>query len=113
MPLDRKIKRIAQAVPKSSSNGRAEFLPPAIKTRSKMGLAFIGYGGSSDELKIELCDVLLDPVCLNHQFVSARSDRRNSCRPCGKNAAFFSPPGRLLVLDCGFGRILIRRPSQP
>jgi asparagine synthase (glutamine-hydrolysing) len=65
MPLDRKIQ---------AHSGRSKFvlkqtfsdlLPPPIRKRSKMGFGVPISRWFRDELKHELRDVLLDPVCLN------------------------------------------------
>ena len=68
MPLDRKIKLRSGRSKVVLKQAFAEFLPPAIKTRSKMGFGVPISRWFRDELKNELCDVLLDPVCLNRSL---------------------------------------------
>jgi asparagine synthase (glutamine-hydrolysing) len=65
MPLDRKIKVRSGRSKVVLKRAFAEFLPPAIKARSKMGFGVPISRWFRDELKNELSAVLLDPVCLN------------------------------------------------
>ena len=65
MPLDRKIKLRSGRSKVVLKQAFSEFLPPAIKTRAKMGFGVPISRWFRDELKKELTDVLLDPVCLN------------------------------------------------
>ena len=65
MPLDRKIKLRSRRSKVVLKQAFAEFLPPAIKTRSKMGFGVPISDWFRDALKNELSAVLLDPVCLN------------------------------------------------
>jgi asparagine synthase (glutamine-hydrolysing) len=65
MPLDRKIKLHSGRSKVVLKQAFSEFLPPAIKTRAKMGFGVPISRWFRDELQKELTDVLLDPVCLN------------------------------------------------
>jgi asparagine synthase (glutamine-hydrolysing) len=76
--LDHRVVELAAAMPTSHKirfrQGRSkvvlkrafsELLPPAIKTRPKMGFGVPISRWFRNELKTELKEVLLDPVCLN------------------------------------------------
>jgi asparagine synthase (glutamine-hydrolysing) len=76
--LDHRVVELAMAMPIARKlrfrQGRSkvilkqafsELLPPAIRTRSKMGFGIPISRWFQKELKNELRDVLLDPVCLN------------------------------------------------
>ncbi len=65
MPLDRKIRLGSGRSKVILKQAFADVLPPAIRTRSKMGFGVPISRWFRDELKNELRDVLLDPVCLN------------------------------------------------
>ena len=65
MPIDRKI-RFRQGRSKVVlKQAFSDLLPPSIKTRSKMGFGVPISRWFRSELKNELREVLLDPVCLN------------------------------------------------
>ena len=65
MPIDRKI-RFRQGRSKVIlKQAFSDLLPPPIKTRSKMGFGVPISRWFRNELKNELKEVLLDPVCLN------------------------------------------------
>ena len=64
MPLDRKIQLRSGRSKVVLKRAFADLLPPAIKTRSKMGFGVPISRWFRDELKNELRAVLLDPVCL-------------------------------------------------
>ncbi len=76
--LDHRVVELAAAIPTNRKirmrRGRSkvvlkrafsELLPPVIKTRPKMGFGVPISRWFRDELKTELKEVLLDPVCLN------------------------------------------------
>jgi asparagine synthase (glutamine-hydrolysing) len=65
MPLDRKIGLRSGRSKLVLKQAFADLLPPPIKARSKMGFGVPISRWFRDELKNELRDVLLDPVCLN------------------------------------------------
>jgi len=65
MPLDRKIRVRSGRSKVVLRQAFAKFLPPSIKTRSKMGFGVPISRWFRNELKNELSAVLLDPVCLN------------------------------------------------
>jgi asparagine synthase (glutamine-hydrolysing) len=65
MPLDRKIGLRSGRSKVVLKQAFADLLPPPIKARSKMGFGVPISRWFRDELKNELRDVLLDPVCLN------------------------------------------------
>jgi asparagine synthase (glutamine-hydrolysing) len=64
MPLDRKIQLRSGRSKVVLKQAFSDLLPPAIKTRSKMGFGVPISQWFRNELKQELRDVLLDPVCL-------------------------------------------------
>ena len=64
MPLDRKIQLRSGRSKVVLKRAFADLLPPPIKTRPKMGFGVPISRWFRDELKNELRDVLLDPVCL-------------------------------------------------
>jgi asparagine synthase (glutamine-hydrolysing) len=64
MPLDRKIQLRSGRSKVVLKQAFSDLLPPAIKTRSKMGFGVPISQWFRNELKQELHDVLLDPVCL-------------------------------------------------
>ena len=65
MPLNRKIGLRSGRSKLVLKQAFAELLPPPIKTRPKMGFGVPISRWFRDELKNELTEVLLDPVCLN------------------------------------------------
>jgi asparagine synthase (glutamine-hydrolysing) len=65
MPLDRKIRLRSGRTKVVLKQAFSDLLPPPIKTRSKMGFGVPISRWFRDELKHELQEVLLDPVCLN------------------------------------------------
>jgi asparagine synthase (glutamine-hydrolysing) len=65
MPLDRKIQLRSGRSKVVLKRAFADLLPPAIKTRPKMGFGVPISRWFRDELKDEVRDVLLDPVCLD------------------------------------------------
>ena len=65
MPIDRKIGLRSGRSKVVLKQAFADLLPPAIKTRSKMGFGVPISRWFRDELKDELRGVLLDPVCLD------------------------------------------------
>ena len=65
MPLDRKIQLRSGRSKVVLKQAFADLLPPPIKTRPKMGFGVPISRWFRDELKNELRDVLLDPVCLD------------------------------------------------
>ena len=65
MPLDRKIQLRSGRSKVVLKRAFADLLPPSIKTRSKMGFGVPISRWFREELKDELRDVLLDPVCLD------------------------------------------------
>ena len=65
MPLDRKIQLRSGRSKLVLRQAFSDLLPPPIKTRSKMGFGVPISRWLRGELKQELRDVLLDPVCLN------------------------------------------------
>ncbi len=64
MPLDRKIQLRSGRSKVVLKQAFSDLLPPPIKTRSKMGFGVPISQWFRNELKQELRDVLLDPVCL-------------------------------------------------
>ena len=65
MPLERKIQLRSGRSKVVLKQAFADLLPPPIKTRSKMGFGVPISRWFRDELKNELREVLLDPVCLD------------------------------------------------
>jgi asparagine synthase (glutamine-hydrolysing) len=65
MPLDRKIRLRSGRSKVVLKLAFAELLPPAIKTRPKMGFGVPISRWLQNELKNEIQAVLLDPLCLN------------------------------------------------
>jgi len=65
MPLDRKIQLRSGRSKVVLKRAFSDLLPPSIKTRSKMGFGVPLSRWFREELKNELRDVLLDPVCLD------------------------------------------------
>ena len=65
MPLERKIQLRSGRSKVVLKRAFADLLPPSIKTRSKMGFGVPISRWFRDELKNELREVLLDPVCLD------------------------------------------------
>jgi asparagine synthase (glutamine-hydrolysing) len=65
MPLDRKIRLRSGRSKVVLKHAFSDLLPPAIKTRPKMGFGVPISRWLRGELKHELQDVLLDPICLN------------------------------------------------
>ena len=65
MPLERKIQIRSGRSKVVLKQAFADLLPPQIKTRSKMGFGVPISRWFRNELKNELRDVLLDPVCLD------------------------------------------------
>jgi asparagine synthase (glutamine-hydrolysing) len=65
MPLKRKIQIRSINSKVMLKRAFADLLPPSIKARSKMGFGVPISRWFRDELKNELCEVLLDPVCLD------------------------------------------------
>jgi len=65
MPLDRKIQLRSGRSKIILKRAFADLLPAAIKTRSKMGFGVPISRWFREELKDEVQDVLLDPVCLD------------------------------------------------
>ena len=64
MPLERKLDVVTGRSKKILKNAFAELLPPAVKSRSKMGFGAPISAWFRGELKRELEEVLLDPVSL-------------------------------------------------
>ena len=64
MPLDRKLRLRSGRSKVVLKQAFADLLPPAIRTRAKMGFGVPIGRWFRDELKDELRGVLLDPVCL-------------------------------------------------
>ena len=64
MPLDRKIQLRSGRSKVVLKQAFSDLLPPPIKTRSKMGFGVPISQWFRNQLKQELRDVLLDPVCL-------------------------------------------------
>ena len=65
MPLDRKLQLRPGRSKVILKQAFSDLLPPAIKTRAKMGFGVPISRWFRKELKSELEEVLLDPVCLN------------------------------------------------
>jgi asparagine synthase (glutamine-hydrolysing) len=65
MPIDRKLRLRGGRSKAVLKQAFAEFLPPAILHRPKMGFGVPVDRWFRGELKDELRAVLLDPVCLN------------------------------------------------
>jgi len=65
MPIERKIQLRTGRTKVILKRAFADLLPPSIKRRSKMGFGVPLSRWFRDELKNELREVLLDPVCLN------------------------------------------------
>jgi asparagine synthase (glutamine-hydrolysing) len=65
MPLDRKIRLRSGRSKVVLKHAFSDLLPPAIKTRPKMGFGVPISRWFRGELKHELQDVLLDPICMN------------------------------------------------
>ena len=95
MPLDRKLRLRSGRSKVVLKQAFADLLPPAIKTRSKMGFGVPIGRWFRDELKDELRDVLLDPVCLGRglfrpeaienlvaEHVEGRASTRTASGPC-------------------------------
>jgi asparagine synthase (glutamine-hydrolysing) len=64
MPLERKIQLRSRRTKVVLKRAFADFLPPPIKARSKMGFGVPISRWFREELKNELREVLLDPICL-------------------------------------------------
>jgi asparagine synthase (glutamine-hydrolysing) len=65
MPLDRKVRLRSGRSKVILKQAFSDLLPPQIKSRPKMGFGVPISRWFRDELKNELEEVLLDPVCLN------------------------------------------------
>ena len=113
MPLDRKITLRSGRSKVVLKQAFAEFLPPAIKTRSKMGFGVPISRWFRDELKNELSEVLLDPVCLNRGlFRPAAIEKLIADHAQGKREHSFRL-WALLVLELWFRSHLDRPALQP
>ena len=76
MPLDRKLQLRAGRSKVVLKQAFADLLPPPIRTRPKMGFGVPIGRWFRDELKDELQDVLLDPVCLDRGLFRPESGPR-------------------------------------
>ena len=82
MPLERKIQLRSGRSKVVLKRAFADLLPPPIKTRSKMGFGVPISRWFRDELKNELREVLLDPVCLGRGLFRPEADRKAGRRTC-------------------------------
>ena len=92
MPIDRKIGLRSGRSKVVLKQAFADLLPPPIKTRSKMGFGVPIGRWFRDELKSELRDVLLDPVCLNRGLFRPETIRRTRRRAHRRETRAFVPP---------------------
>ena len=102
--LDHRVVELAMAMPIARKlrfrQGRSkvvlkqafsELLPPAIKTRSKMGFGVPISRWFQKELKDELRVVLLDPICSESRNVSSRRRSRSLSLSTLRPARAFAP----------------------
>ena len=105
MPLDRKIRLRPGRSKVILKQAFADLLPPAIKTRSKMGFGVPISRWFRDELKNELEEVLLDPVCLNRGLFRPEAIEKLVAEHCQVGESIRTGSGRSSCWNCGSGSI--------
>ena len=106
MPLDRKIGLRSGRSKLVLKQAFADLLPPPIKARSKMGFGVPISRWFRDELKNELRDVLLDPVCLNRGLFRPETIRELVDEHIEGNREHSFRLWALLILELWFRRHL-------
>jgi asparagine synthase (glutamine-hydrolysing) len=102
MPIDHKI-RVRRGRSKIVlKRAFADLLPPAIKTRSKMGFGVPVGRWFRFELKNELKEVLLDPVCLNRGIFRPAAIERMVAEHVGHEREHSHRLWALLMLELWF-----------
>ena len=108
MPLERKLQFRSGRSKVVLKRAFADLLPPPIKTRSKMGFGVPISRWFRDELKSELREVLLDPVCSGPGVFPARSDRKTDRRTHRRQTRARPTP-----LGVAHARIVVPEASRP
>ncbi len=113
MPVNRKI-RFRQGRSKVVlKQAFSELLPPAVKSRSKMGFGIPIGRWFRNELKNELQQVLLDPVCLNRGIFRPEAIERLVAEHVGHEREHSNRLWALLMLEFWFRQYLDVRPAMP
>ncbi|MGP0067225.1 MAG: asparagine synthase (glutamine-hydrolyzing) [Isosphaeraceae bacterium] len=112
MPVDRKIGLRSGRSKVVLKQAFADLLPPPIRARSKMGFGVPISRWFREELKDELRDVLLDPICLDRGLFDPETVRRLVDEHIAGKREHSFRLWALLILELWFRRHLDPAPGE-